>query len=64
MTNQVANMFGHVRLPSVILTPELVSAIFYRFFVFSPNDDPSKIIKNIFYFIVKALFVLVIFNFL
>ena len=33
-------------------------------FYFSPNDIPSKTIKNVFYFIKKALFVLEIFKFL
>ena len=33
-------------------------------FYFSPNDSPSKSVKNVFYFIEKALFVLEIFNFL
>ena len=47
-----------------ILTLKLVSAIFYQIFIFSPNDSPSKTIKNVFYFIEKALFVLVIFKFL
>ena len=31
---------------------------------FSPNDSPSKTMKNIFYFILKALFILEIFRFL
>ena len=43
---------------------KLVSAIFYQIFIFSPNDSPSKSMKNIFYLIEKALFVLEIFNFL
>ena len=43
---------------------KLASAIFYEIFIFSPNDSPSKIIKNAFYFIEKALFVLEIFKFL
>ena len=30
---------------------KLVSAIFYKFFIFSPNDSPSKAVKNVFYFI-------------
>ena len=30
---------------------KLVSAIFYQIFVFSPNDSPSKSMKNVFYFI-------------
>ena len=30
---------------------KLVSAIFYQIFVFSPNDSPSKTVKNSFYFI-------------
>ena len=28
-----------------------VSAIFYKIFTFSPNDSPSKTMKNVFYFI-------------
>ena len=30
---------------------KLVSAFFYQIFIFSPNDNPSKTIKNVFYFI-------------
>ena len=30
---------------------KLVSAIFYQIFIFSPNDSPSKTMKNAFYFI-------------
>ena len=30
---------------------KLVSAIFYKFFIFSANDSPSKAVKNVFYFI-------------
>ena len=30
---------------------KLVSAIFYHFFVFSPNDSPLKTTKIVFYFI-------------
>ena len=37
------------------LSLKLVSAIF---FIFSPNNSPSKTMKNTFYFIQKALFVL------
>ena len=33
-------------------------------FYFSPNDSSSKTMKNVFYFIKKALFVLKTFNFL
>ena len=35
-----------------------MSAIFYQIFIFSPNDSPLKTMKNVFYFIEKALFVL------
>ena len=42
---------------------KLVSAIFYRIFIFPSNDTPSKTIKSVFYFIKKALFVLEIFKF-
>ena len=37
---------------------------FFHIFVFSPNDSPSKIIKKVFDFIKKAIFVLKIFKFL
>ena len=30
---------------------ELVSAIFYQIFIFSPKDSPLKTMKNVFYFI-------------
>ena len=42
---------------------KLVSAIFYEISIFSPNDF-SKAVKNVFYPIEKALFVLEIFKFL
>ena len=29
---------------------KLVSAIFYRIFIFSQNDSSSKTVKNVFYF--------------
>ena len=29
-------------------------AIFYQIFIFSSNDQPSKAMKNVFYFIKKA----------
>ena len=41
-----------------------MSAIFYQIIIFSANDSPLKTMKNTFYFIQKALFVLKIFNFL
>ena len=37
---------------------------FYRIFIFSANDGPSKTMKNDFYFMKKALFVLEIIEFL
>ena len=30
---------------------KLLSTIFYQIFIFSPNDSPSKTMKNVFYFI-------------
>ena len=30
---------------------KLVSTIFYQIFIFSSNDDPSKTMNNVFYFI-------------
>ena len=41
-----------------------MSAIFYQILFFSPNNSPSKIMKKVFNFIEKALFVLEIFKFL
>ena len=35
---------------------KLVSAIFYQIFIFSPNDSPSKTIKNVFLFHRKSSF--------
>ena len=46
-----------------IVKLKLMSAIFYQIF-YSPNDSPSKTMKNAFYFIKKALFVLEIIKFL
>ena len=37
---------------------------FWRNFWFSPNDSPSKNMKDVFYFVEKALFVLKIFAYL
>ena len=49
---------------NTILFLKLVSAIFYQIFIFSWNDRPSETMKNAFYFIEKALFVLEMFKFL
>ena len=43
---------------------KLVSAIVCQIFIFSPNDSPLKTMKNVFYFIEKAPFVLERFKFL
>ena len=43
---------------------KLVSANFYQIFIFSSNGNLLKTMKNVFYFIEKALFVLEIFKFL
>ena len=43
---------------------KLVLAIFYEILIFSLNDSHSKTVKNIFYSIEKALFVLEIFKFM
>ena len=37
---------------------------YHQIFIFPPNDSPSKTMKNAFYFIKKALFVLKIIKFL
>ena len=41
-----------------ISTLKFASAIFFPIFIFSPNNSSLKIIKNVFYLIEKALFVL------
>ena len=43
---------------------KLVSAILYQIFIFLPNDSSSKTIKNVYYCIEKALFILEMFKFL
>ena len=43
------NDFNDVVLVSLLLL-KLVPAIFYQFLIFSPNDSPSKTMKNVFYF--------------
>ena len=40
-----------------------MSAIFYLIFIFSPYDSPLKTMKDVCYFIEKAVFVLEIFQF-
>ena len=42
---------------------KLLSTIFYQMFIFSSSDRPSKTMKNVFHFILKALLVLEIFIF-
>ena len=51
-------------LASQTIFLKLVFAIFYQIFIFSPNDSPLETMRNVFYFIQKALFVLKIFKFL
>ena len=41
-----------------------VSLIFHQISIFSSNDSPSKAIRNVFYSIEKALFILKMFKFL
>ena len=45
-------------------TLKLVSAIIYRIFIFIASDCPSKTVKNGFYFVKNACFVLEIFKLL
>ena len=41
---------------------KLMSPTFSQFFLFSPNDNPPKTMKDVFYFIEIALFILEIFK--
>ena len=43
---------------------KLMLANFYQIFIFSSSETSSKTMKNVFYFILKALFVPEIFEFL
>ena len=54
----------NIEINFLVKTLKLVSAIFIKFLFFSPNDSPSKTMKNAFYSIEKALFILRIFIFL
>ena len=49
---------------SLHINLKLMYATFCQFFIFSPNDSPSKTTENVLHFIQKALFVLEMFNFL
>ena len=53
-----------VQTKGAVYLLKLVSAICYQIFISPAHDSPSKTVKNIFYFIEKALFDLEIFNFL
>ena len=51
LENMVFSMYN-IWSPFCKLTSlKLVSAIFYQIFIFSPNDSPSKPMKNVFYLI-------------
>ena len=38
-----------IKRDKVVANLKLVSAIFYQIFIFSPNDRPSKTMKNVFF---------------
>ena len=54
----------YINIPMLELTQSLCPLFFYQIFIFSSSDRSSKTMKNVFYFILKALFVLEIFRFL
>ena len=54
------NIFSEMNYKTI----QSLCPLFLSIFIFSPNDSPSKTMKNAFYFILKALFVLEIFKFL
>ena len=56
------NLDEAMPLIGIISLLKLVSAIFHQISIFSSNERPSKTMKNVFYFIKKALFVLEIFK--
>ena len=48
---QTWNTICECTLYSIFVILKHVSTIFYQILIFSPNDSPSKNMKNIFYFI-------------
>ena len=67
ITSRIGVSWTHSRSTLLFLTYvnlKFVSTIFYQFFIFSPNDSPLKTMKNVCYFIWKALSVLKRFDFL
>ena len=56
--NGVSTPLKNTTIPSFLPSPllKLVSAIFYQIFIFSPNDNPSKTMKNVFLFHLKSSF--------
>ena len=59
-----AEVLGIKLIPELIAVQSYGLLFFIFIFIFSVNGSPLKAIKNVFYFIKKALFVLEIFNFL
>ena len=59
-----AEVLGIKLIPELIAVQSYGPLFFIFIFIFSVNGSPLKAIKNVFYFIEKALFVLEIFNFL
>ena len=72
--NQTRSTLTYCDCKSFIVTLKLIFSSFQnikvrlssfkKFFIIYFNDGPSKMLKNAFYFILKALFVLKIFKFL
>ena len=64
-TSWRTSLYGTLEfLASQTIFLKLAPAIFYQILIFSPNDSPLETMRNVFYFIQKALFVLKIFKFL
>ena len=61
--NSILNQFTKFTSSSRSMKLKACFHYFLLNFYFSPNDSPLKIMKNIFYFIQKALFLLEIFKF-
>ena len=60
-TRMLMSAFLNISFTKIL---KLVSAIFYQIYIFLQNDSLLKTMKNVFYLIQKALFVLEIFSFL
>ena len=66
ISNTIKESYTHSYYCQIVVNFKVKACVryFYQIFIFSPIDSPAKTMKNTFYFIKKALFVLEIIKFL